>query len=416
MAVKLGNGNWAVKENKLLAYNDNSGRFFNKEFDFSRGSSATYVGKDGLIKSAASDVPRIDFSDSTNGALLLEPQRSNLITYSEAFDNGYWIKNGLLTPTSGFLSPNGDLSAFKIVEDTSNAVHRIRISSLASGAAASKEFTYSFFVKKSEVKWFLLKGVVNTQSLTVNVWFDLENGVIGTESNGSGKIENYGNDWYRCSINIATNSSATSINVYGYLADDDNSESYQGDGTSGLYIYGAQLEQSFATSYIPSLSGSTTTRLADVCNNSGSAQDFNSEEGVLYAEIAALADDVTNRSITLWDGTDTNRLVIKYDNQSNVVQVFNRVGGVLTAFLEHTLADITISQKIAVRYKANDYALVIDGVEVDTDTSSTTWSASVLNNIKFSNGSGSDFYGKVKDLQVFTTALTDEQLAALTTI
>tara|TARA_R110002110_G_scaffold208136_1_gene420342 strand:- start:37 stop:252 length:216 start_codon:yes stop_codon:yes gene_type:complete len=50
MAVKLGNGNWAVKENKLLAYNDNSGRFFNKEFDFSRGSSATYVGKDGLIR------------------------------------------------------------------------------------------------------------------------------------------------------------------------------------------------------------------------------------------------------------------------------------------------------------------------------------------------------------------------------
>ena len=90
MAVKLGNGNWAVKENKLLAYNDNSGRFFNKEFDFARGSSATYVGKDGLIKSAASDVPRIDFSDSTNGALLLEPQRSNLIPYSQDFSNASW--------------------------------------------------------------------------------------------------------------------------------------------------------------------------------------------------------------------------------------------------------------------------------------------------------------------------------------
>ena len=52
MAVKLGNGNWAVKEDKLLAYNDNSGLFFNKEFDFSRGTSATYVAKDGFIKTA----------------------------------------------------------------------------------------------------------------------------------------------------------------------------------------------------------------------------------------------------------------------------------------------------------------------------------------------------------------------------
>ena len=101
MAVKLGNGNWAVKENKLLAYNDNSGRFFNKEFDFSRGSSATYVGKDGLIKSAASDVPRIDFSDSTNGALLLEPQSTNLIPYSE---------NVLLWSTSGTIIRQDNVS------------------------------------------------------------------------------------------------------------------------------------------------------------------------------------------------------------------------------------------------------------------------------------------------------------------
>ena len=85
MAVKLGNGNWAVKEDKLLAYNDNSGLFFNKEFDFTRGSTATYVGRDGLIASAASGVPRIDFTNDTKGHLLLEMSTTNLITYSEDF-------------------------------------------------------------------------------------------------------------------------------------------------------------------------------------------------------------------------------------------------------------------------------------------------------------------------------------------
>ena len=417
MAVKLGNGNWAVKEDKLLAYNDNSGKFFNKEFDFDRGSSATYVAKEGLIKSAASDVPRIDFSDSTSGALLLEPQRSNLITYSEAFDNGYWIKNGLLTPTSGFLSPNGDLSAFKIVEDTSNAVHRIRISSLASGAAASKEFTYSFFVKKSEVKWFLLKGVVNTQSLTVNVWFDLENGVIGTESNGSGKIENYGNDWYRCSINIATNSSATSINVYGYLADDDNSESYQGDGTSGLYIYGAQLEQSFATSYIPSLSGSTTTRLADVCNNSGSAQDFNSESGVLYAEIAALANDGTFRFISLKNNTTVDIIRIGYITTSNRIEIQNYKSGVLFNSFNYEVQDVKTNSKIAFKWKDNDFQLYINGLNVLSNTSVTAWGSGVFQSLQFDQHNGGNaFYGNTRDLRIYNTALTDQELIALTTI
>ena len=415
MAVKLGNGNWAVKEDKLLAYNDNSGKFFNKEFDFDRGSSATYVAKEGLIKSAASDVPRIDFSDSTSGALLLEPQRSNLITYSEAFDNGYWIKNGLLTPTSGFLSPNGDLSAFKIVEDTSNAVHRIRISSLASGAAASKEFTYSFFVKKSEVKWFLLKGVVNTQSLTVNVWFDLENGVIGTESNGSGKIENYGNDWYRCSINIATNSSATSINVYGYLADDDNSESYQGDGTSGLYIYGAQLEQSFATSYIPSLSGSTTTRLADVCNNSGSAQDFNSEEGVLYAEISA-SESATNKYINIYK--DANNRILLWITSSGTIRgyaIVNSSGS--NVFIDTVGVDVTNNNKIALRWQGFTLSLFVNGTKIGDSTVTNNFSMMGLTTLDLKDVTNvNHFYGKTKDLQVFTEAKSDEQLAALTTI
>ena len=91
---------------------------------------------------------------------------------------------------------------------------------------------------------------------------------------------------------------------------------------------------------------------------------------MLYAEISALADDVTNRHITLSDGTDTNRLVLKYDNQSNVIQAFNRVSGVETAFLTASVADITLFSKCALKFKLNDYALWIDGVEVDTDTSS----------------------------------------------
>ena len=83
-----------------------------------------------------------------------------------------------------------------------------------------------------------------------------------------------------------------------------NIPSYQGDGTSGIYIWGAQLEEgSYATSYIPT-NGGTATRLADVCNGAGNEQVINSTEGVFYFEGSALANDGTTRIISLSDNTE----------------------------------------------------------------------------------------------------------------
>ena len=92
--LKLGNGIWATKENSLLSYNDENGNYKPLPFDFTRASSATVVNKAGLIETVQSGTPRIDFLGNTNGALLLEPQRTNLITQSEAFGNSYWTKSG----------------------------------------------------------------------------------------------------------------------------------------------------------------------------------------------------------------------------------------------------------------------------------------------------------------------------------
>ena len=149
------------------------------------------------------------------------------------------------------------------------------------------DITWSIFVKKGERNWIYLR---DTAAGNFTSWFDLENGVVGTKTGTlQNKIEDYGNGWYRCSITYTSTSTTAKVRIYTAVAD--YQELYQGDGTSGVYIWGAMVEQkSFSTSYIPNhgVSGGVT-RLADVCNNSGSAQDFNSEEGVLYAEIAALA-------------------------------------------------------------------------------------------------------------------------------
>jgi hypothetical protein len=180
-------------------------------------------------------------------------------------------------------------------------------------------------------------------------------------------------------------------------------------------MWGGQQEvAAFQTSYIPTTS-STVTRSADVCNNAGTSATFNDSEGVLFAEIAALADDGTNRTISISDGTNTNQIVMRYSSTANQVTAYITDGGVITAQFNYTLIDALNYNKIALKYKVNDVALWVNGSEVATDTNATMPSG--FDELKFSRADGAnDFYGKTKQLMVFNEALSDSELQALTTI
>ena len=193
---------------------------------------------------------------------------------------------------------------------------------------------------------------------------------------------------------------------------------FQGDGTSGIEVYGSQVElnASYATSYIPT-SGSTVTRTADVCNNAGTSATFNSTEGVLFFEAAALADDLTNRGFALSDGTSSNACRIYYANSTNNIRFFFTVGGAAQVIKSINLTDITDYNKIAFSYKANDFKIYINGVKVAEDTSGIVPSANTFSKLSFDRGyGGENFYGKTKQLMVFNEALSDEELAALTAL
>jgi len=405
MAVKLGNGNWAVKEDKLLAYNDNSGLFFNKEFDFSRGTSATYVGRDGLIASAASDTPRIDFTNDTKGHLLLEPSSTNKVTQSETFST--WSKINLTLTTTNILAPDGVTSVVKISSpNTLNVEHKIKFLTDTNSA------TESIFAKMGEVRYIYNR---RNAGLWSTVIFDLQEGVVNNNYPGSSnvyaKMTYYGNGWYRCEVNYT---GTLGVNETGWGLSDGTNQNYNPPNTTdGLYIWGAQQEDlDFATSYIPT-TGAASTRNADVCNNSGSAQDFNDSEGVLYAEIAALADDGTFRSISISsDAGYNNSIMIRYVSTSNQINVITRIGSA-TNNTSVDVNDITEFNKIAFKYKSENCVLFINGVQVAT--SSQAFNSSGINNLSFDRGGGAaDFYGKVRNVQVFTEALTDEQLQKLT--
>ena len=186
--------------------------------------------------------------------------------------------------------------------------------------------------------------------------------------------------------------------------------------TSDILVYGIQIEeQSYATSYIPT-SGTTVTRNQETCINA--TPEINSEEGVLYAEISALADDETNREITLSDGTYSNYVLIRFNSGgSNRIYTRVDVGGALQYFDLDTSFDITNTAKIAIRYGDNNFATFINGSKIKGQLSGSTFPANTLTELAFDNGyNGGLFHGKTKAIAVYKEALTDEQLTCLTTI
>jgi hypothetical protein len=180
-----------------------------------------------------------------------------------------------------------------------------------------------------------------------------------------------------------------------------------------LYLWGAQLESgSYATSYIPTVA-STVTRVAETASKTGISSLINSSEGVLFVEISALSNDLTNRVISISNGTSTQRIIIFYTTTSNIIQCIGFVGGVDQFNFSTTSFNILSKNKIAIKYKQNDFALWINGNEVATDNIGNVPTG--LNRIGFDDGfGGSPFYGNTKQIQYFNTALNDTELETLT--
>jgi len=354
------------------------------------------------------DLPRIDYTDGC-GSLLLEPQSTNLIDYSEDFSQNTWTKIGSTFTSNAIISPDGTLNADKFIEDTSTGNHNIYSETIS--VTLGSTYTLSLYVKKGERSRFRLDGGYR---LSLDATFDLNTLVV----TGNGTIESFSDGWYKLSATGVGEVSSAGTNIHFYILNDSGVQSYEGNGTSGIYIWGAQLEQqSYPTSYIPT-NGSTSTRLADVCNNSGSSDLINSTEGVLYAEIASLASTASQSSyLSISDGTYNNRASILFSNGStNQIRTFLRVGGATQIDVSGNVADVTSFNKVAFSYKENDFKVYINGVLVSSDTNGSVWTADTITKLSFSeiNTNAGTFKGNVKALVVFKEALTNDELEGLT--
>ena len=363
------------KDGKLYSVLPESGA---GDFDVVRGSGATRVNKDGLIELITdTNTPRLDYTDGGCPSLLLEPQSTNLVPYSEDFSQ-YSIGSSPIV-SGGFLAPDGTNNAYKITDSGSSTVYR-------GGLSVSSTATRSIYAR----------SVSGTGTATLMSYFGNTNNLFTLTE-----------DWQRFEVN-GTDAVAGEDNFY--AAD------FRGGGTLTEYIvYGAQVEAlSYATSYIPT-TGVIATRLADSVTGAGDATTFNSTEGVLYAEMAALSDDGTSRRISLFQDLN-NKVSLVLSPTSNSIQGLVVSGGSVQFNQTFSISNTLDFNKIAFKYKTNDFAIWVNGVEVATDTSGNTPTG--LSELSFADGDNTSnvFTGKVKDVRTYNTALTDAELLTLTTI
>jgi hypothetical protein len=178
----------------------------------------------------------------------------NLFQQSQTFTNAYWSKFATTVTASATTAPDSTNTASALVEDSSTGTHLIFTTSNPT-FPSSVTFTVSIFAKANTRNWLVVNpstpGVSNNET-----YFDLTNGVVGNNAAGNtSTITSVGSGWYRCTVTRTATSSQTAIGMIFGLATGNGTNSYTGDGTSGLFIWGAQLELgATANTYI-----STTT-------------------------------------------------------------------------------------------------------------------------------------------------------------
>jgi hypothetical protein len=377
--LKFGNGEWYGKKDTILAYNDLNSNYKPLPFNFSRASNATVINKDGLIEEVGSEQPRVDYKDNTKGALLLEPTRSNIITYSENLNGAGWnvysSTGGTCTRTLNYgISPSGKQDSTRVVFSTGTTA--LYFSSNITGNASATMY---------------VKGISGE--------------VIGFgwgESVASGTDFTFNGEWQRLEYNGTSANSTLSINDWGETR---NARDFE--------IYGVQMEQgSYATSYIPT-SGSVVTRLADECSQTVPDGVIGQTEGTIYADVNINGLKNDNTLISVNNGTFSEYIIISgnisgkinayiFDNGSQQV-------GILSP--NYSLGRF----KCALSYSLNSVSFYINGTKIGSDTSATIPTTNIL-----SLGSLSFFTaplsGKINQSLVYNRALTDQELAALTQV
>jgi hypothetical protein len=377
------------------------------------------------LQTAASGVARFDHDPVTTESLglLIEEQRTNLFTYSEDFGDASWINNdpSFATKISNtVIAPDGTLTADKIQEATGTVYPFIyKNASVSSGVT----YTQSYYVKSAGRQWVYVLTFYVGGNYASGAYFDIVNGVVGNVTAGqTASITPVGNGWFKISVTGVT--ASVSPAYAGCNPTSDNNVNpiltgYTGDGYSGIYIWGAQLEAgAFSTSYIKT-EASQVTRSADSASMTGTnfSEWYRADEGTLYGEYVSGESQGTQAVAYIGDNTVNNRIVVYDDGTVGVGSdgyIIVASSGVTQALINLGTSSRNQKHKIIGAYKTNDFAGSFDGGSSSVDTLGIVPLGLDRLILADAGGVASSLNGHLRKFAYYPARLTNEQLVALT--
>jgi hypothetical protein len=391
---------------------------------FTRATTATRVNEFGLIETVASGVPRFDHDPTTleSLGLLIEEARTNILTYSQQFDDVAWTKNEVVVTANAGTAPDGTLTAQKITEDNLSTNGYVAQTPTLANASI---YSFSVFAKAAGKTEVNLYHTGNRFAFAQNVVFNLSNGTIASTAGGaSGVIKAYPDGWYKCTmVTIATNASGTqSTRIY------PGSTTDTGNGTDGVLIWGADYQLgAFPTSYIPTVASSVTRNQDQASISSANITPLWSSIGntiVQESSYTSQASKIVTTGVSVYV-SGNNRIRILDSDGSRTSTVSGRVEGDTstrnsTPVFYNSTANTVYTNKAAFFVNTGEYpGGVINGGFLSQNTTGNTGLPIGVPNFYFGTLSGSEssaegaLNGYFKNLKLYPKRLTNAELQAV---
>jgi len=391
------------------------------DFTVDRNSTKYVLGSGGTIISYATDEPAFEFNaDGSYKGLLVEPAATNLCLQSEDI-NTTWSDNAVTPTQSTEETPDGDTTNkyIKLVDDGGGGTGFVFIYQDITVAANTK-YTASAFLKADQLSFARLEAQEYDGATNGFQYFNLSTGAKGTALNlDDSKIEEYPNGWYRCSITWTQGAADTSFRLRIFVANSISSANVDVDGTSSIFVWGAQVETGpIATSYIPTTTASVTRPKDDITLGSASSL-IGQTEGTLYLEVDwRLTTGVTQFLLIASDGTNSNYIRISSDGSPAELRMYAVAGGSTETQQGEASTAYTGIQKIAFAYKTDDFELYRNGSSVSSDTSGSLAALATLTDIDLGQRWDANNQANmwIRAAALYPTRLSDAECIALTTL
>jgi hypothetical protein len=408
----IGDGNWAVKSGSLLGYTMFNEQFYPQDITVSRATTATRVDENGLIVTSSIGIARIDYSTG-EAALLVEPQRTNVVLHSADLSQSVWSK------TNYSLSSTTAIQGLNTTRITKNSVNngfyaetggRNVINTIGTFAAGTKTLTYLIRKGNTDKVGFIINNVLVGALTSVACEFNFNTQTFTNVSLGlTASFESPSANVYRISLTINDTGTGTSKAIWISPIDASNNTI---DGGYLDFAFAQWETGAYATSYIPTTSASVT-RNADVISRGNIFTNglITSSGGTWFLDfrnnIPLLADAsgdflILGVSQSL---TDNNLRILGSTGTANRLFIFKRIGGVNTSLYTTT----TDTAKIAFKWNGATLDVFVNGVKVVAATSYTETAMQNIFNTTYTRK-------YINSMKLYSTPLSDTDCIELTTL